>query len=177
MAETLPALLVVGGVGSGMSTLLEQLRAYSKDCCIPSRNMKKLFPTIGVDVTTAKINKTSIRIIEVGGSMISHAHRQLTQRDFSGVLFVIDSTRPEDLALTSVELANLVANPKLKQTPILVVINKADAPAKLPLDVTLSCICLDELQEQGNVSCIEASGATGHNVNLVANWVKEAFGL
>ena len=176
--EAMPSLLVVGGQGSGMSTLLEQLRAYSRDCCIPARNMQRLFPTIGVDVTNnTKINGHPIRIIEVGGSMISHAYRQLSQHEFNGLLFVIDCTQPEELSLTVVELYNLIKNEKLSQTPFLVAINKADAPAKLPIDIIHSFLGLDEIKSQSNITCIETSGATGHNINLLAEWIKDTFNL
>ncbi|KAJ9448765.1 putative ADP ribosylation factor 79F [Diplonema papillatum] len=177
MADGSPLVLVFGSVGSGTSTLLEQLRAHCKGVCQPGRSMRKMYPTMGVDISKVAFRGKSFRVVEVGGSMLSHAHRQIAVHgnDVRGVVFVVDSTAPQDLPVSVIELYNLMSHPTLREraTPFLVVYNKQDAPCKMPRPVLDQALGLDDIQEQADVAVEEVSAITGLNVQSVADWMFE----
>eukprot|EP01063_Lacrimia_lanifica_P018504 TRINITY_DN25408_c0_g1_i1.p1 TRINITY_DN25408_c0_g1~~TRINITY_DN25408_c0_g1_i1.p1 ORF type:complete len:184 (+),score=59.67 TRINITY_DN25408_c0_g1_i1:127-678(+) len=169
----MPTLLLAGGQGAGVTTLLEQLRAHGKGMCVPGRTLK-LHSTVGQNVVDMKVNGQGLKVIEVGGVMLSHAYRQIDVHDpLSGVLYVIDLSSPKDLAVTAVELYNLIANEKLRaqHVPFLVVLNKSDAPSRLPFAAAVEHLGLAHID--ADVQYIEASGSTGHNVGEIADWVAD----
>eukprot|EP01061_Rhynchopus_euleeides_P009025 TRINITY_DN18181_c0_g1_i1.p1 TRINITY_DN18181_c0_g1~~TRINITY_DN18181_c0_g1_i1.p1 ORF type:complete len:197 (+),score=49.74 TRINITY_DN18181_c0_g1_i1:230-820(+) len=169
----LPNLLAVGGQGSGLSTLLEQIRAFGRGVLLPGRQMRKLYPTLGVDTGTTRLCGQQIRMVEVGGSMISHAHRHLVSNDVCGVIFTIDATQPRELPLVVIELYNMLQNPKLRSAhvPFLVVYTKVDSPSRMSAEMLAMAVGLHELPSEYDVESLEASGLTGSNIERIVDWM------
>ena len=98
--------------------------------------------------------------MEVGGSMLSHAHRHVEQNSVEAVVFTIDSTQLRDLPLETIELYNLLQNPKLlaNKTPFLVVFTKTNSPAKISPETLRESVGLADIPSTYDVESIDVSG-------------------
>ena len=169
-------LLVLGGSGSGMTQLLEQLRAYQKGRCIPGNEMRRTYPTLGMDVSKLQTRRGGpLKVIELGGSMLALAAKEIDKGNpLSGVLFVVDATRESEIPLGVTELYNLLRHPRLmeQKVPVLLAFNKADAPSALsPASLRMSYGIEDIDPSEHDLETVFTSGTCATNVELVSAWI------
>eukprot|EP01062_Namystynia_karyoxenos_P067722 TRINITY_DN61770_c0_g1_i1.p2 TRINITY_DN61770_c0_g1~~TRINITY_DN61770_c0_g1_i1.p2 ORF type:complete len:186 (+),score=43.66 TRINITY_DN61770_c0_g1_i1:77-634(+) len=174
MAAADPAgVLLMGGANSGMTTLMEQLRMRARGQCIPGRCVQGLHPTVGVNKHRVAIDGSPVLVTEVGGKMAVHNHRQLAPGGFAAVVYVIDASQPAGLAQSVVELQHVLAHEQVatRRIPVLVVLNKQDAPSVLSRAALDTFIGPATAGYPSPVSVTEASGATGRGAREILDWL------
>jgi len=165
-------LLIVGPSGAGKTLLLKRLQNSLSS--IGKDDVPATIPTVGtnlMNVTTLK--KTEVTVREIGGAMAPIWNKYY--KDASAIMFMIDLSRPTQVANAAVELMSLLSHPSTQTSPVLVILNKKDVPSSMKMVQIEGLFRLQELKKAANqkISVVETSAATGVNLEKVAKWLFE----
>jgi len=171
--------LLLGLDAAGKSTLLARLRLGddAPECSVP---------TIGHDVECFEHGETLYTLYDVGGQ---RRLRGQWERYFgsgeafcapndrvSGVVFVIDAADHARLAEAKEELHRLIAEPRLQGIPLLILANKLDLPAAMPVEDLASTLAVRPSDLPDGARC-EVRGACtlrGEGVIGALEWIQRA---
>ncbi|XP_075241010.1 ADP-ribosylation factor 4-like [Convolutriloba macropyga] len=129
-------ILMAGLDNAGKSTVLAKMANKSDE----------VQTTVGFNVDKVKVGKVTFNVWDVGGQ---DAARPLWRHYFEGtraLIYVFDSTDRARLQLSLSELKNLLQADQLTRCPLLILLNKQDAPEKLSREEMLAA--LDSLKPE-----------------------------
>lgn len=115
-------LVIVGLDAAGKTTILNKMRF---DEFVPT------VPTIGVNTEDIQIKNVNIKVFDLAGQEKLRNVWKYYYSSIEGIIFVLDSTRPDRLQDARDELLNLLANDEAKHIPVLVFANKQDLPTAM----------------------------------------------
>ncbi|KAK9499964.1 hypothetical protein O3M35_002892 [Rhynocoris fuscipes] len=133
--------LCVGPPGSGKSLLLRTLQSNGSVDYTTSSG-----PTCGTSIKKIVIENKSITICEVGGGMAP-----LWSHFYEGVgklMFVVDTSNLCQISAAGVLLYSLLAEPKLRNTKVLLVLAKMDASYRQMRNEALLMLQMKRLQQE-----------------------------
>lgn len=124
--------VILGLDNAGKTTLLEK----TKSLFIRNYNgisMEKITTTVGLNV--ARIHMSSAQMIfwDLGGQEDLQTLWDKYYSECHGVIYVIDSCDPENLAISAQTFRKVILHPDLYGVPLLILANKQDRFDSLPL--------------------------------------------
>jgi ADP-ribosylation factor related protein 1 len=164
--------LIVGLDNGGKTTLLEQMKSlYLKTS--PRKNLKKIPPTVGLNVGRVSYKKWDVLFWDLGGHKSMREIWENYYDDASAILFVIDSADPSRFSEVKKEVERLLSDSRLAGIPILIAANKQDVSNALdPQDVASSAgvhtIQSRALHVQG------VSALTCEGISESVDWIMKA---
>lgn len=130
--------------------------------------------TIGVKISKKQVeangHQVQLMIWDIEGVDVFTELKPSYLRGASGVLLVLDGTRPKSVEMAA-ELSSVLAK-QLPGVPVVGVVNKSD----LTYEWKLSASDIEGLEELG-VNVIKTSAKTGQNVELAFELMVEKMGL
>mmetsp|Transcript_56797 Transcript_56797/g.109674 ORF Transcript_56797/g.109674 Transcript_56797/m.109674 type:complete len:182 (+) Transcript_56797:90-635(+) len=116
--------VMMGLDAAGKTTVLYRLRLGS---------VLATMPTIGFNVETLEYNNVKFTVWDVGGqNKIRRSWRHFCT-DVHGAIFVVDSSDCDRLDEACEELAHVINEKEMQETPLLVIANKQDLPTAMPI--------------------------------------------
>ncbi|KAJ0402099.1 hypothetical protein P43SY_006796 [Pythium insidiosum] len=153
--------LVLGLDGAGKTTLLYRLQA---DKQVPT------FPTIGFNTETFRVGKIEFTVWDIGGDARVRPMWRLYFSRADAIVFVVDSTDRDRLALARSELQRTMHCDELRDAKLLVCANKQDASNAMTVHDVRQQLALDEWSRHtAHVQGIAAS--TGYGVRDALEWL------
>ena len=110
-------ILVLGLDNAGKTTILRQLG---------KEDLSQVRPTQGFNMQLLQHGPYTLNCWDIGGQKSIRAYWRNYYDKTEGLVYVIDSADSQRLEETSIELGQLLADPKLENTPLLVFANKQD---------------------------------------------------
>eukprot|EP00933_Yihiella_yeosuensis_P016663 TRINITY_DN1413_c0_g1_i1.p1 TRINITY_DN1413_c0_g1~~TRINITY_DN1413_c0_g1_i1.p1 ORF type:complete len:244 (-),score=39.84 TRINITY_DN1413_c0_g1_i1:176-907(-) len=149
--------IVMLGLGcAGKSTILHKLALGEVEFSMP---------TLGMNIESSSVARHGSSVVsltshDVGGRSLSQPFLRRTYRALKphAVVFVVDSTDNFFIELASFELQRLLDIEELNQLPLLVLANKQDPPAAMPVEVVVDKLKLHGLRNRA--WCIFGTVAT-----------------
>jgi len=169
----LPELLLLGCEGSGKSCLTRQCKWQEGDEDVSLAAA----PTNGIERDEITHKQCRFVIKEIGGSMKPTWGSYFST--CSAVMFVFDVSNPFQFADATFELAQLLQNASLRTKPLVLVLNKTDAPGALSRAELEHSLQLEALlhsarggsmvpaADDGSVSVVECSAAKAWGIDAV----------
>lgn len=166
--------LCIGPSNSGKTALLESIRdaGHQKES---SDKLLVTVPTIGTNLTfiPGKKRKSNICLRELGGVMapIWPSYYQ----DCKGLLFVIDASNRQQIAVASMLLLKTLSNKNLGATPTLIILNKLDACQRECMATVRFLLRLEGIlcHASQTITVVETSAKTGAGILQIRNWLKD----
>ncbi|GFR60372.1 ADP-ribosylation factor-like 16 [Elysia marginata] len=131
-------------------------------------------PTVGTNlITVITSKKTEVTVREMGGAMGPIWHNYY--KDCHAIMFMIDVSRHTQVAISCVQLMTMLANPATKSSSVLILFNKTDNSNSMDWSEVQSLFRLDQLIKHAtqNISVLEISAKTGHNLDKVTKWMHQ----
>ena len=162
-SETPSRILMLGLDAAGKTTILYKLRLGETVTTIP---------TIGFNVETVKINKTSLTVWDVGYRPRMVPLWRHYYADTDAVIFVVDSNDAERLEEAKETLDTMLSDDLLQKKPLLVFSNKVDLPMSKNTTEMTDLLCLQKYK--GREWFIQESSATnGLGIEEGFHWLAE----
>ncbi|CAG5119056.1 unnamed protein product [Candidula unifasciata] len=163
-------ILLVGPTSVGKTCLLKRLQ--NPNLSSVKEDLPATVPTVGTNlVTVTSLKKTEITLREMGGAMGPIWHNYY--KEAHAIIFMIDVSRHTQVAVSCVQLMNILAHPFTQTVCVLVLLNKTDIPNGMTRSELESLMRLDEVIRCATqkITVLEISAKTGHNLEKVARWV------
>ncbi|XP_064404739.1 ADP-ribosylation factor-related protein 1-like [Halichondria panicea] len=124
--------LILGLDNAGKTTFLEQTKSLFINN-YDGMPLNKITSTVGLNV--ARIEQGSTRLIfwDLGGQEDLQSLWDKYYAECQGVIYVVDSSDPENLAMSSQTFRKVILHPDLEGAPLLILANKQDRQDALPL--------------------------------------------
>ncbi|KAK2951821.1 putative ADP-ribosylation factor family protein [Blattamonas nauphoetae] len=171
--------LVIGYTGAGKTVLIQKLSDYGSKIAKKTRSPPDSFfdfefppqPTTGSEFFKAQFSKTKIRFREIGGALRSIWATGL--KNTNKVMFLIDSSSPQDVADAQCELLELLGHPDSQSLPFLIVLTKIDIESSLLLEEINNVLRLDMLEPEmkNRIRMTETSTKTHENFDSIIDWL------
>ncbi|GFO12448.1 ADP-ribosylation factor-like 16 [Plakobranchus ocellatus] len=129
-------------------------------------------PTVGTNLMTVMtLKKVEVTVREMGGAMGPIWHNYYN--DSHAIMFMIDMSRHTQVAISCVQLMTLLSHPATQNSTILVLLNKTDIQSGMNWPEMQSVMRLDQVTKHANqnISMLEISAKTGHNLEKVTKWL------
>eukprot|EP00184_Porphyridium_aerugineum_P001663 CAMPEP_0184694058 /NCGR_PEP_ID=MMETSP0313-20130426/2122_1 /TAXON_ID=2792 /ORGANISM="Porphyridium aerugineum, Strain SAG 1380-2" /LENGTH=172 /DNA_ID=CAMNT_0027152277 /DNA_START=224 /DNA_END=739 /DNA_ORIENTATION=- len=108
----------------------------------------KSVPTIGFNVETLEFNNITMQVWDLGGqASIRPYWRSYYQRQ-EAVIFVVDSTDRERMAIAQSELASLLDEDELEDAAVCIFANKQDVPDAMEVSEVAEAMGVNRLQDR-----------------------------
>src|SRR3990167_4118176 len=104
-------LMVLGLDKSGKTSILK---------CIAGEDIEKVVPTFGFNIRNYEMEKTILNIWDIGGEIGLRPYWNTYCDEAHGCIFVIDSSDPDRLDESAVELMNILDEDVLLDKPLLI---------------------------------------------------------
>ena len=131
--------------------------------------------TLGLNVDEFNLDQ-SLKMVcwDIGGQRVFRETLWVSYIDeASGIVFVVDSSDESRFGEAKDELWNIVlANPKVKNIPILVFANKQDLPTAVNEGQLAKALDLDKVVS-ASFAIMACSAATGENILEGMSWLQE----
>lgn len=194
--------LVIGCAGTGKSLLLKKLSSWNKskisrkseeglglgrthvdlNGSIEENPAAALYedntevpatkPTIGTNVSNVKLPKIHQDVVlkEIGGLMAPLW--KSSYKDAKQLIFIIDISNPSQVSATTSFLHEIIVEETLKNTPILLVLNKIDNYCPMSLFEMKYLIGLEDiLQARGEITVLETSIKYETGISNIIEWL------
>jgi len=135
-------------------------------------------PSVGVDISNLPIaKKQTLQMKEVGGAMMPLWPMYLNNS--AGLIYMVDMSDSIQLGASAAHFHHLCGLPTVKGKPILLVLNKMDAPCLLHRGELESAFDMDAVVEElgDSLTVLEASALSGLNVKAIMDWTKSIYGI
>ncbi|RUS72683.1 hypothetical protein EGW08_019553 [Elysia chlorotica] len=161
-------ILLVGATSVGKTLLLKRLQNNNsmKD------DIPTTIPTVGTNLMTVLTSKKAeVTVREMGGAMGPIWHNYYN--DSHAIMFMIDMSKPTQVAISCVQLMTMLSQPATQNTPVLVLLNKMDNANGMNWPEVQSLMRLDQVVQHAgqSISVLETSAKTGHNLDKVTKWL------
>lgn len=158
-------ILLLGLDNAGKTTILKNL-------C--NEDPTETSPTRGFNVKTVQADSFKFNVWDIGGQK---AIRQYWDNYFEGtdaLVWVVDCTDEPRLEETSLELTQILADPKMANVPVLIFANKQDLASALPADEVTVALDLHQIRDhpwqiQG------CSALTGQGLDEGLKWLVQSI--
>ena len=169
---------VAGIGGSGKSLVLRRMLALHKTANLDPHVDADVVPSVGVDINTCPIDKNRSMVCkEVGGAMMPLWPMYL--KDCAGIVYVVDASDSFQLGASAAALRHILSLPAIRGKPVLLVLNKSDAPCLVSMEDLEATFDIDSLREEtvDTMVVIKTSALSGENIEKVLGWVKSIYRL
>lgn len=157
-------LCVVGLENAGKTTLLTVLEKGSPSMDAP-------MPTIGLNVVTfSRAGGVKMKCWDIGGQEQYRSQWARYAKGCNVLVFVVDAADRASLPQAKHELHQLLENPDLARTPLLICANKIDIEPHASENELISALNLDYITEQPWV-VFPISALKGTNIEKVLEWL------
>lgn len=120
-----------------------------------------IFQTIHFSITRAKVSKgepeEKAMVREVGGAMAPIWSSFVESGKTKAVLYVVDTSSPETIAASTVQLVELLSHPSLESISVLLVFSKLDLKSSRQYHELRNLMRLDQLIACGNHDLTEVT--------------------
>jgi ADP-ribosylation factor-like protein 2 len=134
-----------------------------------------LSPTLGFEIKTVECQGYRLSCWDVGGQMTIRAYWRNYFEATDGVVWVVDSTDRERLALCKRELDSILQQERLASASLLIFANKQDIGGALPPTEIRDALDLDRIQRR-HWSIVPCSAATRAGVEDGIAWLVSDIG-
>ena len=138
-------LCLVGLDNSGKTTILNRMRFDE---------VTATAPTIGVDTQDIQIRNVNIKMFDLAGQEKMRSVWKYYYGSIEGIIFVLDSTRPDRVQEAKDELLSMLANEEARHIPCLVFANKQDLPNALSSTEMVDLLGIAEYVNKKPVSIV-----------------------
>lgn len=167
---------LLGVESSGKSSILEWLKAYyspsgSGKIIERPRALEKITSTVGLNVAKIRLPNKRFLIWDLGGKRPLRPIWKRYVNEAEAVIWVFDSTNSENMKDSREALKQLLAEPHLKHSPLLVFANKQDLENAMdPVKVSLSLDLLSDAENRPQ--CVQpCSAETGTGIKDGMEWL------
>ncbi|KAJ1667171.1 ADP-ribosylation factor protein 3 [Coemansia sp. RSA 1813] len=162
--------LMLGPDGAGKTAMLERIKSTFTG--VPSMDMEKIQPTIGVNIGKVHMKRVLIKFMDLGGQQELRSIWEAYFEDCHAILFVLDSERTERLDEARNILLELVRVEELSGVPLLVLANKQDLSNVEPLAQIKEMINgLADCMDGREVRVMGSSAVDGAGVHMAVDWL------
>ena len=175
---TRPNLVVAGIGGSGKSLVLRRMLALHKTGIQDPHVDADVVPSVGVDINTFPIDKKRNMVCkEVGGTMMPLW--PMYMKDCAGLVYVVDASDSFQLGASAAALRHILSLPAIRGKPVLLALNKSDAPCVVSMEDVEATFDISSLREEiGDAMVVlKTSALSGANIDDVLSWVRGIYGL
>ncbi|KAJ7538801.1 hypothetical protein O6H91_11G070800 [Diphasiastrum complanatum] len=159
-------ILMLGLDAAGKTTILYKLKLAE---------FVKTVPTIGFNIETIHYKNISFTVWDCGGQdRIRHLWHQYLV-DAQGLIFVLDSTDRERIKKAKQELHNIIDDPDMGATKLLVLANKHDLPDAMPISEATEKLELSDVKPRRNWHIQKCSAKTGEGLYEGFDWLSAAI--
>ena len=160
-------ILMVGLDGAGKTTILYRLKLGETVSSIP---------TIGFGVETVQYKNIDITVWDVGGQDKIRPLWKHYYQNAQAIIFVIDSSDRDRIAMASEELSRMLREDELKDSKFLILANKQDLPnAMSTAEITDKLSLLSIKDKMWYIqSC---SAVKGEGIIDGFEWLSKSFGF
>ncbi|GJF00270.1 ADP-ribosylation factor [Phanerochaete sordida] len=127
-------------------------------------------PTVAFHFRKVHRGNVTMKIWDLAGQP---RYRSIWDRYCNGVdavVFVVDAHDKEKFDTAKFELHQLLAQPSLKDVPLLVLGNKNDLEGHATVNELIKALDLDKIQNRP-VSCYSCSMKSQHNLDIILQWL------
>mmetsp|Transcript_15773 Transcript_15773/g.26354 ORF Transcript_15773/g.26354 Transcript_15773/m.26354 type:complete len:204 (+) Transcript_15773:154-765(+) len=115
--------LIIGIDSAGKTTLLENIKRNYGAGGLPS---DKITPTIGMNLAKIRYDGAQVIFWDLGGQSKMRAMWEKYYMEANAVIYVVDSANEARIEEARFAFDNMLEDPSLSQTPVLIVANKQD---------------------------------------------------
>jgi signal recognition particle receptor subunit beta len=114
---------------------------------------------------------------EVGGTMMPLW--PMYMKDCAGLVYVVDASDSFQLGASAAALRHILSLPAIRGKPVLLALNKSDAPCVVPMEDVEATFDISSLREEiGDAMVVmKTSALSGANIDDVLSWVRGIYGL
>jgi len=159
--------LILGLDNAGKTTILYKLYA-------PDRVIRTM-PTIGFNVETVTYKNLNFNVWDLGGQTNIRPYWRCYYANTNAIIYVVDSTDKERLALSRKELMSMLAEEELKNVHLLVFANKQDMQGSLPEAEVSTALGLHSLKDRA-WHIQKSSAISGEGLREGLEWLSSSIG-
>ncbi|CAN8067726.1 unnamed protein product [Agarophyton chilense] len=167
---------LLGVEASGKSSILEWLKLYYPPTSRAARvtrpaALSRVVPTVGLNVAKLRFPKLKLLVWDLGGARALRPIWSRYAAEAEAIIWVVDSTDSERMDDSRETLKKLIATPKLKHSPLLVLANKQDLAGAM--DAVKVSLALDLLSDAENrPQCVQpCSAESGEGLRDGMEWL------
>jgi small GTP-binding protein len=130
-------------------------------------------PTVGFNVENLQIKGLNIQTWDLGGQELLRTYWPAYMTSLDALVYVIDATDHERLALSKRELFKLVSSPVMDtgSLPLLLLLNKVDLPNPAKVSDMEALFEVEYIRERRPCRLFTTSCKTGHGLNNAFHWL------
>ena len=156
-------IVLVGLANAGKTTMLYKLHLGQ---------VVTTHPTIGSNVEELRHGNVRLQVWDLGGQESLRSSWATYFTSSHGVIYVVDSSDPENMTLAKVELFNLLLHPDLVTAPLLVLANKQDVVGGLNVGQVSEGLSLTAIRDH-EWTVIGTSAITGAGLEEGLDWLTQ----
>jgi len=157
-------ILILGLDNAGKTTLLYRLKLGEVVTTIP---------TVGFNVESVTYRNLNLNVWDLGGQTTIRPYWRCYYANTAAVVFVVDSTDVDRLALAADELNAMLSEDELREAALLVFANKQDQPNAKGAGEIGEALRLAELRDR-NWTIVACSAVDGRGVDEGMDWLAQA---
>lgn len=134
-------------------------------------------PTVGTNLVSIRLTrKIESTLREVGGCMAPIWKNYL--KDAKSLIYVVDLSNRAHVSASCIQMLELLSSPHLAQKPVLILLNKIDAPSRMKRNFFASLVRLDDMMHHAEqpITVLEISAISGHGLGAVHQWLIDNHG-
>jgi len=158
--------LILGLDNAGKTTILYKL--YSPDRVV------RTMPTIGFNVESVVYKNLNFSVWDLGGQTNIRPYWRCYYANTNAVIYVVDSTDKERLALSRKELMAMLEEEELKDVHLLVFANKQDMPGSMNEAEVSTALGLHAIKDR-QWHMQKASALKGEGLQEGLDWLANAI--
>ena len=170
---------LLGVESAGKSCILEWIKLLYKDTYEtlppPPATLKRMHTTVGLNVAKVKASYEKLLIWDLGGKKALRPIWENYVADAEALIWVVDSADMERMEESAAVLKELLEQPNLKHSPLLVMANKQDLDDALdPVSISLKLDMLNDADSRPQ--CVQPTSAeTGSGIKEGLEWLLEGL--
>ena len=98
--------------------------------------------------------------------------------DAKSLIYVVDLSNRAHVSASCIQMLELLSSPHLAQKPVLILLNKIDAPSRMKRNFFASLVRLDDMMHHAEqpITVLEISAISGHGLGAVHQWLIDNHG-
>ena len=112
------------------------------------------------------------------GDIVSYVLPIVPSSDASSLIYVVDLSNRAHVSASCIQMLELLSSPHLAQKPVLILLNKIDAPSRMKRNFFASLVRLDDMMHHAEqpITVLEISAMSGHGLGAVHQWLIDNHG-